>query len=58
MSTDTTTTVLNHDFDEDKTLILTTRERLKYFKSKSEPVRTPLSKQVPSLWNKIRRYLH
>jgi len=58
MNTDITTTVLNQDFEEDKTLILTTRERLKYFKPKSEPVRTPLSKQALSIWTRVRQILH
>jgi len=58
LSSDTTTTLLVDDYDEDKTLILSTEERLKYFSSPSTTEFLPLSKQPISIWTKIRRLLH
>jgi hypothetical protein len=56
--TDSTTTLLNNTNDEDKTLILTTKERLQYFSPTPSALEKPLSKQNDSIWFKIRTFLH
>lgn len=58
MSTDSTTTLLNEDFDEDKTLFLTPQECLQYFaESILKPVHKPLSRKQVFI-NYIKKYLH
>jgi hypothetical protein len=56
---DTTTNITLSSFDEDKTLILDGKQRLKYFSDSyhSDPVLNPLSEQRASLFKRMQRIL-
>jgi hypothetical protein len=56
---DTTLTITDTDFEEDKILILNGKERLKYFEDqyRSKAVQTPLINKRSSLLGKIRLML-
>lgn len=60
-SSDDTTTVENPDITEDRTLILSNTERLKYFNAISKSTMKPLSHRKLNLFQMIKylfRYFH
>ena len=56
-SSDTTTTLENQDLDEDRTLILDGKQRLKYFSGDQHPVHKPLTQKKRGYFKRFRDLL-